>query len=139
MEELHLLKFDYIFKNNINNNISMSDTESEYEDEAEPSPSDILITENHQTEDSNVFLNEYQKIKKTNKTQPFLNKYERTRVLAERAQQITDGAVIFITHPETYKNAYDIAVQELSERKIPYIIKRPYNNGYEYWKLEDLL
>ena len=27
---------------------------------------------------------------------------------------------------------------ELSEKKIPFIIKRKYNNGYEYWKLEDL-
>ena len=94
---------------------------------------------NKQTEDINIFLQNYDTNKKNNKTSPYLNKYERTRILAERAQQIIDGGVIFISHPETYKNAYDIAVQELSERKIPFIIKRPYNNTFEYWKLEDLL
>jgi len=92
-----------------------------------------------ENEDINIFMSNYETNKKTNKTPPYLNKYERTRVLSERSQQIIDGGVIFISHPETYKNAYDIAVQELSEKKIPFIIKRPYNNGYEYWKLEDLL
>ena len=97
------------------------------------------IMNNQNTEDINLFVSEYSKHKKNNKTPPYLNKYERTRDLSERAQQIIDGATIFISHPETYKNAYDIAVQELSEKKIPFIIKRNYNNTYEYWKLEDLL
>lgn len=97
------------------------------------------IIDNQNTEDINLFVSEYSKHKKNNKTPPYLNKYERTRVLSERAQQIIDGAAIFISHPETYKNAYDIAVQELSEKKIPFIIRRNYNNTYEYWKLEDLL
>ena len=97
------------------------------------------IIHNHNTEDINIFLSEYNKHKKQNKTPPYLNKYERTRVLSERAQQIIDGSPIFISHPETYKNPYDIAVQELSEKKIPFIIKRAYNNTFEYWKLEDLL
>ena len=35
--------------------------------------------------------------------------------------------------------SYDIAVQELNEKRIPFIIKRPYGNSFEYWKLNDLL
>tara|TARA_B100001123_G_C14978031_1_gene894426 strand:+ start:271 stop:639 length:369 start_codon:yes stop_codon:yes gene_type:complete len=105
-------------------------------DISEPNEMSVI---NKQTEDIDIFLQNYDTNKKNNKTAPYLNKYERTRILSERAQQIIDGGVIFISHPETYKNAYDIAVQELSERKIPFIIKRPYNNTFEYWKLEDLL
>ena len=107
--------------------------------ESEISEPDKISVINKQTEDIDIFLQNYDTNKKNNKTAPYLNKYERTRILAERAQQIIDGGIIFISHPETYKNAYDIAVQELSEKKIPFIIKRPYNNTFEYWKLEDLL
>ena len=113
------------------------------DEEADPSyfldADEDIIVDTLNTEDINIFLSDYNKNKKKNKTPPYLNKYERTRVLSERAQQIIDGGTIFISHPETYKNAYDIAVQELSEKKIPFLIKRSYNNTYEYWKLEDLL
>ena len=88
---------------------------------------------NHNPEDINIFLENYENTKLTNKTQPYLTKFERTNVLSKRSQQIMNGAIVFISHPELYKNAYDIAVQELSERKIPFIIKRPYNNSFEYW------
>ena len=34
---------------------------------------------------------------------------------------------------------YNIAEQEIREKKLPFIIKRPMpNGGCEYWKLEDL-
>jgi len=33
---------------------------------------------------------------------------------------------------------YEIVIEELRQKKIPFIIKRPLNNTYEYWKLEDL-
>ena len=29
--------------------------------------------------------------------------------------------------------------REFNEKKIPFIIKRPYGNTFEYWKLNDLL
>ena len=41
-------------------------------------------------------------------------------------------------NPENYKTIYDIALEELKQKKIPFIIKRPINNTFEYWKLEDL-
>ena len=68
-----------------------------------------------------------------------LTKYEKTKVLSDRASQIENGSKIFIANPEKYGNSYLIAQKELEEKKIPFIIKRPYNNGFEYIKLTDLL
>ena len=68
-----------------------------------------------------------------------LTKYEKTKVLSDRASQIENGSKVFITNPEKYGNSYLIAQKELEEKKIPFIIKRPYNNGFEYIKLTDLL
>ena len=38
-----------------------------------------------------------------------------------------------------FEHPYQIALEELNQGKIPFIIKRPYGNTFEYWKLEDLL
>ena len=91
------------------------------------------------SEDINILMKNYNKKKKKYKTNKTLNKYEKTRILAERTSQIINGSVIYIDNPETYKNPYQIALKELEDKKIPFIIKRPYGNGFEYWKLEDLI
>jgi DNA-directed RNA polymerase I, II, and III subunit RPABC2 len=73
------------------------------------------------------------------KTLPLLTKYERTRVLGQRAKQINDGAMPFVKVPEGVIDGYLIALKELEEKKIPFIIRRPLpNRGSEYWHLEDL-
>lgn len=73
------------------------------------------------------------------KTQPFLTKYEKTRILGQRSKQIESGATPFINVPETVIDSYIIAKLELSEKKIPFIIKRPISNGsFEYWNIKDL-
>jgi DNA-directed RNA polymerase I, II, and III subunit RPABC2 len=73
------------------------------------------------------------------KTLPILTKYERTRVLGQRAKQINDGAMPFVKVPEGVIDGYLIALKELEEKKIPFIIRRPLpNRGSEYWHLEDL-
>jgi len=81
-------------------------------------------------------LKDYQKLKENYKTSPYLSKFEKTRILSERAQQITNGAPIFVEG--NFTDTYSIAVKELEERKIPFIIRRPYGNTYEYWKIKDL-
>ena len=90
-------------------------------------------------EDIHLLMKNYKKKKKKYKTNPTLTKYERTRILSERATQISNGAPLFIVNPDKYTNAYDIAVAELEQKVLPFIIKRPYGNTYEYWKLKDLL
>ena len=73
------------------------------------------------------------------RTLPFLSKYEKTRILGERAKQINDGAKPFVESDPSVIDGYLIALKELEERKIPFIIRRPLSNGAsEYWKLRDL-
>ena len=73
------------------------------------------------------------------RTLPFLTKYEKARILGERAKQIECGAVPFIKTDEKIIDSYAIAMKELEMKKIPFIIKRPLpNGGCEFWKLSDL-
>ena len=73
------------------------------------------------------------------RTIPILTKYERTRVLGQRAKQINDGAKPFIRVPENIIDGYLIAEMELAQKRIPFIIRRPLpSGGSEYWSLSDL-
>lgn len=73
------------------------------------------------------------------KTLPILTKYEKARIIGERAKQINSGAKPFISVEPNVIDGYLIALKELEEKKIPFIIKRPLpNGGSEYWKLKDL-
>jgi DNA-directed RNA polymerase subunit K/omega len=73
------------------------------------------------------------------KTVPILSKYERTRVLGQRAKQIENGHSPFVRVSENVIDSYIIAVQELEQHKLPFIIRRPMpSGGSEYWHLKDL-
>jgi DNA-directed RNA polymerase subunit K/omega len=73
------------------------------------------------------------------KTLPYLTKYEKARVLGQRAKQIETGAKPFVKVPDNIIDGYVIAELELREKKIPFIIKRPIPGGaFEYWHIKDL-
>ena len=73
------------------------------------------------------------------KTLPILSRYEKARILGERAEQINSGAQPFIEVEDTMIDGYLIAMKELEQKKIPFIIQRPLpNGGCEYWRLSDL-
>ena len=74
------------------------------------------------------------------KTIPILTKYERARVLGQRAKQINSGSRPFVRVPENVIDGYLIAEMELKEKRIPFIIRRPLPGiiGSEYWCLKDL-
>jgi len=73
------------------------------------------------------------------KTVPFLTKFEKARILGERAKQLNAGGKPFVNVDASVIDGYLIAEKELEEKKIPFIIKRPLTNGgCEYWKIEDL-
>ena len=73
------------------------------------------------------------------RTIPYLTKYEKARVLGQRAKQIETGAKPLVKVPENIIDSYVIAELELREKKIPFIIKRPIPGGaFEYWNLKDL-
>ena len=73
------------------------------------------------------------------RTLPFITKYERTRILGERAKQLNSGAKPFVEVAADVLDGYLIALAEFEQKKIPFIVKRPLPNGAcEYWKLRDL-
>ena len=73
------------------------------------------------------------------RTVPFLTKYEKARILGERAKQLNSGAKPFVEVDASVIDGYLIALKEFEQKKIPFIIKRPLpNGGCEYWKLQDL-
>ena len=91
--------------------------------------------------DSIEFYKNYKEHSKNKITDPCLTKYEKTKVLAERTQQIENGSVIYIPLTSKLADAYSIALEEFKQKKIPFIICRPLPNskGFEYWKLNDLM
>ena len=73
------------------------------------------------------------------KTLPFITRYEKARVIGERAKQLNSGANPMVEVEPSVIDGYLIALKEFEEKKIPFIIKRPMpNGGCEYWKLSDL-
>jgi DNA-directed RNA polymerases I, II, and III subunit RPABC2 len=73
------------------------------------------------------------------KTLPFITRYEKARILGERAKQINSGAKPLVELEPNIIDGYVIALKEFEQKKIPFIVKRPLpNGGVEYWKFEDL-
>ena len=74
------------------------------------------------------------------RTIPYLTKYERARVLGQRAKQINLGARPFVKVPENIIDGNLVAEMELTQKRIPFILRRPLpgNSGSEYWNLKDL-
>ena len=72
-------------------------------------------------------------------TTRYMTKYERARVLGTRALQISMGAPIMVELTgET--DPLDIAMKELTDKKIPIVIRRYLPNGrYEDWKVDELI
>ncbi len=73
------------------------------------------------------------------KTLPFLSRYERARIIGERAKQLDNNAQPFVDLEANEIDSYTIAMKEFQMKRIPFIIKRPLPNGAcEYWKFSDL-
>lgn len=73
------------------------------------------------------------------KTLPIMSKYEKTRILGQRAKQLNSGNKPFISVPKNIMDGYLIALEELRQKKLPFIIRRPLpNGGSEYWRIKDL-
>jgi DNA-directed RNA polymerase subunit K/omega len=92
----------------------------------------LALSTVHRDADGNI-------IDPLHKTLGVLTKYELSRVVGERAKQLSMGADSFIKKSEYLLDEYSIAMLELKEKKIPFILERPLPNGTtEYWKLADL-
>jgi len=72
-------------------------------------------------------------------TLPILTRYEKAKILGLRAKQINHGAKPFVELTKDIIDGHTIAFMELTQNKIPFIIRRPMpNGGSEYWKINDL-
>jgi len=71
-----------------------------------------------------------------------MTKYEFNQVISLRTCQLSLGAIPFIEFNDDIKSNMDlrkIALEELKQSKIPFIIKRPLpNNKYEFVRVCDL-
>ena len=75
------------------------------------------------------------------KTFNYLTKYEQCFILGIRIQQIMNDSPIFINIQDLdVVNPFNIAYEELIQKKIPFKIKRKLPNGnVEIWDLNDLI
>ena len=144
---------------NVNNSFDMNNDDDEDEDEDE----DENYLQKFNSDINKTYINEFHPeciihnfdevaalshvvkdkngiiIDDLHKTIPFLTKYERARILGQRAKQIECGSRPFVKVPENIVDSYIIADLELKEKKIPFIIRRPIpGGGCEYWNLKDL-
>jgi len=74
------------------------------------------------------------------KTYPYITRYEMTKIIGVRANQLSQGAKPYITVPKYITNVSDIARLEYENKRLPFIIKRPLPDGsFEYWRITDLI
>ncbi len=75
-------------------------------------------------------------------TSPFMTKYEKARIIGVRAVQISKNSPLYLTADSNSLMNWDpltIAEKELSEKKIPFIIRRYLPDGsFEDWKISEL-
>lgn len=76
-------------------------------------------------------------------SKPIMTKYEFNQIISLRTNQIALGSPAFVdTSKYIIKSNMDlrkVALEELKEGKLPYILKRPLpNNKYEYYRIKDL-
>jgi DNA-directed RNA polymerase I, II, and III subunit RPABC2 len=76
------------------------------------------------------------------KSVPYMTKYEKTKLVSARVQQLSHGAP-----PLTSVDGLDsdnqfflhrVAEKEILEQKLPYIISRKFPNFVEYWSAQEL-
>ena len=76
--------------------------------------------------------------RKPRRTRNYMSRFERTRVISLRAEQISRGAAPLITAREQ-DDPLKTAERELNAGKIPFIIRRYLpNGGHEDWKINEL-
>ena len=93
-----------------------------------------------------IIQDDVQRIKNTDKSTykslPIMTKYEFNQIIGLRTIHLARGAVPFVQTDATVErnmNLRAIAIQELKENKLPYIVKRPMPSGKpEYWGVHEL-
>ena len=145
-----------------NKNIEFSDDEDEDEDEDDDENEENYLQKFSQTMKQNVISEHHPEliiqnfhevdalcnivrdadgiiIDPLHRTLPFITKYEKAKILGERAKQLNAGAEPFVEVGDEIVDGYLIALAEFEQKKIPMIVRRPLpNGGSEFWRLADL-
>jgi DNA-directed RNA polymerase I, II, and III subunit RPABC2 len=83
-------------------------------------------------------------VNEAKRSRPFLTKYEFNQIIGLRTTHLSKGAPPLVALPEGFQiksnmDLRNIALREIMESQLPYIVKRRMPNGkYEYWKLAEL-
>lgn len=108
-----------------------------YEEDATEESSEIL--EIKEAVETTVKKNAKKIANSDRSTRPVLTKYERVIVLSHRTRELDLGCKPYVSI-DNIRTTYEIALRELEERKIPYIIRRHLpNNYYEDWEIQELI
>jgi DNA-directed RNA polymerase I, II, and III subunit RPABC2 len=78
---------------------------------------------------------------KKNKSKNILSKYEKTKIIGFRMEQLARNAHPYVEIDKNVQfDPYEIAMRELRSRKLPFMICRTLPNGEkEYYRLDDLI
>jgi DNA-directed RNA polymerase I, II, and III subunit RPABC2 len=89
-------------------------------------------------EDFNDIRHNYDPSK--NVSRPVLTKYELTKIIGMRIEQLARGAPSLVEIETNKQNIRNIVMKELQERLVPFMIIRSLPNGQkEYWRLTDMI
>lgn len=122
-------EFDSEISSDDDSDSSISSKSSSDENSSESDSESLDENFNNEIEDEQIIEN----IKKKKKNYigfPFLTKFEKTRILGIRTEQITAGSQVFVEY-NLNENAYDIALRELYEKKMPLIIRRFFGSKFK--------
>lgn len=107
------------------------DVEGDVEEEETDSDNDLSDSEESEIEDdiSIMKIIDIKPIKtKLNDINKSISKYEMTRLLGFRAQQISEGAELYIEIPSGIIDPLELAIIEYNKGKLPYLLVREYCN-----------
>ena len=124
-------------------NQTKEDSDTDTETDEDTSDENEISTITKQTLKTNDMISVHETYSdyytNTKTTPPFLNKFERAKILGVRAQMLSAGAQPMVGPPYS-DSCYDIALRELGEKKIPLLIRRYLpDKTFEDWRLEDLI
>ena len=89
-------------------------------------------------QDYNELMKDYDPRK--NQTKAILSKYEKTKIIGMRMEQLVRNATPYVTIKDGAFDPTEVATRELMERKLPFMIQRTLPNGKtEVYKLEDVM
>jgi len=84
----------------------------------------------------------YSKLDENKISKPIMTKYEFNQIISQRSTMLAHGADPFVKIDNKIKSNLElrlIAIKELEEGKLPFIIKRPLpNNKYDVYRVKDL-